>query len=184
MRAGDRVVGSPKVGDQRPGKLILEKLRQRRTTATPINHEVCQVSRREAPKPVGFTVDSPTGLVAMKNGRISCLSLDFQIPSKEDRLEAIPHLDQTAGSYLESEMMIEDGDDLRECVAQAVMQPGREYQRAIAERGTGQCLGNDRFDGFLTVLAPVAMDGVLSDDRGNRLGDILGDPGPSLVGAS
>ena len=64
------------------------------------------------------------------------------------------------------------------------MKPGREHQRAIAERGTGQSIGDDRLNGLLAVRAPVAMDGVLGDDRGDLLGNILGDPSPRLIGAS
>ena len=68
-------------------------------------------------------------------------------------------------------MVVEDGDDLGKGVAQPIMEPGREHQSAIAERGPGQGVGDDRLDGFLAVRAPVAVDGVLGDNRCDLLGE-------------
>jgi hypothetical protein len=61
------------------------------------------------------------------------------------------------------------------------MKPGREHRRAIAERGPGQGVGDDRLDGLLTARAPVAVDGMLSDDRSDLLGNVLGDPSAFLI---
>ena len=105
-RADDRVVGPPGVGDQLADELVLEELRQGRTTPTPVDQKVGQIGRREAPEPVGLAVDPPAGLVGVEDCSIQCLGLNLQIPGEEDRLEPIPHLDQTAGSDLERQMMV------------------------------------------------------------------------------
>ena len=45
-----------------------------------------------------------------------------------------------------------------------------------------QGVGDDRLDGLLAMRAPVAMNGVLGDDRSDLLGNVLGDPSACLIG--
>ena len=62
-------------------------------------------------------------------------------------------------------MKVEDLHDLRERVAQAVVQPGRPNHHAVAERRAGQRVGDDRFDQLLARRTPVAVDRVLGHFR-------------------
>ena len=78
----------------------------------------------------------------MQHRRVQGLLLNLLVPGVEDRLQAIPHLHQPAGSDLHLQVEVEDLHDLRERVAQPVVQPGRQHQHMVAQRRAGQSVGN------------------------------------------
>ena len=97
QRADDRVVRSPKIGDQRSREFLDEKLRQRRRAARTVDHVVRQIWCREAPQPVRFAVHPPTAFVGVKHRRLQGFLLNLLVPGVKNRLQPIPHLHQPAG---------------------------------------------------------------------------------------
>ena len=165
QRADHRVVSAPKVAHQGPRKFLHEELHQGRRATAAVDHVIGQVSRRKAPQPVRFAVHPPAALVGVKHCRMQGFPLNLLVPGIQYRLQAIPHLCQAAGRDLHLQVEVEHLHDLRERVAQGVVQPGRQHQHAVAERAAGQGVGHDRLDLHLTAWAPVAVDHVFGHFR-------------------
>ena len=138
--AYDRIVRSPKIGNQRPRKLLDKKLCQGRTAARSIDHVERQKLVGKAPQPVGFAIGSPACFVAVKYRRLQGFFSNLLVPSKEDFLQSIPHLHQAAFADLQLQMKVEDLDDLRQRIAQGVVQPSRKHQHAETQCGGPQKL--------------------------------------------
>ncbi len=179
QRARDPVVSAPKIGHQRAREFFDEKLPQGGRATRPVDHIIRQIARRETPKPMRFAVDPPATFVGVKHGRSQRFLLNLLVPGVKNRLQAIPHLHQPAGRELHLQMEVEDLDDLRERVAQAVVQPGRKHQHAVAQRAAGQGVGHSWLDSLLALRTPVAMDRVFGDFRRN-FRNVLGITGASF----
>ena len=133
-----RVVRSPKIGDQRPRKLLDKKLRQGRTAPRSVDDVEGQKLISKTPQPGGLSIGSPACFVAMKHRGLQSFFSNLFVPNKEDFLQSIPHLHQTALADLQLQMEVEDLDDLRQGIAQGVVQPRGKHQHAEAQRGTWQ----------------------------------------------
>lgn len=66
---------------------------------------------------------------------------------------------------------------MRECI----MQPGRRDQHAIPQRGPRKHIGQCGFDAPLALRAPVAVNGVFGDHRGDPGGNVFGIAAPHIV---
>jgi len=102
---------------------------------------------------------------ACSNCRPQGLAANLLVPGGEDGRQPIPHPQQPAGRELELQVEIEHLDNLRECVAQTVVQPGTEHQHPVAQHGSGQGIGDDRLHFHFARWAPVAMDHMFRDHR-------------------
>ncbi len=60
-------------------------------------------------------------------------------------------------------MKVEDFHDLREGIAQSIVQPSREDQDAVAQGRAGHSLAHRWFDLFLALRTPVAVNRVLGN---------------------
>ena len=79
------------------------------------------------------------------------------------------------------QVVVEDLDDLRQGVAQAVVQPRRQHQNPIAQRGLRQSIGHGRLDVLSAARAPIAMDRMFGDHGRDVFGDVLGVPFSCLL---
>ena len=165
QRADDRVVSRPEVGNQRAREFLDKELLQRRRPPAPVDHVIGQRGSCEAPQPVRLAVDAPAAFVTVKHGRSQGFLLDLLIPGVKDRLQPIPHSDQAAGRDLHLQMELEHLDNLRERVAQGVVEPGRKHQHAIAQSSLWQSVRHNRLYPLLALRAPVAMDRVFGNFR-------------------
>ena len=155
----------PEVAHQRPSKFFAEKLQQSRRAAATVDHEVARTRIGKAPQPMRFSIHSPTAFVAVQHGRIEGLSANLLVPRVKNCRQPIPHLQQSTRTELHLQMEVEDFDDLRERVAQGIVQPGAEHQHPISQCGARQSVGNDRLDLFSAFRAPVAMNHMFCNHR-------------------
>jgi len=136
-----RIVGALKVANQGAVEFFLEKFHQGRTPASTVDHIIRHLRCRKTPQPVGLAVDPPAGFVGVQHGRLQCLGLNRLVPGKKDRLQAIPHLNQAARCQASLQVIGENLDDLRECVAQTVVRPRQQDQNMVTQRGLGLFVG-------------------------------------------
>ena len=128
------------------------------------------VGRGEAPQPPRPALDPPPGLVGVQHAGVEAVAVDLLVPRLEDAGQAVPHLGQPAVGDRQLQVAVEDIDDLAGGDAQAVVQPGRQDDGAVAEGAVGQGVGDLGLDLLLAARAPVAVDRVLGDFglRGRR----------------
>ena len=130
---------------------------------------------------MGFAVHAPARFVRMQHRRLQGFPLNLFVPGKQNPLQSIPHLHQTARRDLQLQVKVEDFHDLRQRVAQRIVQPGRKHQDAIAQRRFRQGVGHFRLDAFLALRAPIAVDRVLGHFRLN-LRDVFDIARPRVAG--
>ena len=181
QRALHGVVRAPEIAHQRAGKFLGEKLQQRWTAPRPVDHEPAQLVRGEAPQPVRFAIDAPAGFVGVEYGRIQRFLLDGLVPRIENLCQTAPHLQQSARRHLEGQMKVEHFDNLREGIAQGIVQPRAEDQHAIAQRRARQGRAHHGLDLLFAPGTPVAVDGMLGDYRLDVFGNVFGISGAGFL---
>jgi len=138
-----------------------------------VDHVIGQVVIGKGPQPVGLAGYPPRGLVGVQHGGFQGFRLDLFVPGKESILKALPKVHQPAAGQFHLQMIVEDIDNLRNRVAQAVVHPGGHHCRAVAHGTPRQGVGNLRFHQLLAPRAPVATDRMFRHDRRDPVGDIL-----------
>ena len=109
--------------------------------------------------------------------------MDLLVPRLEHVGQAVPHLRQPAVGDLQLQVLVEHIDDLPGGDAQAVVQPGRECDGAVAQGAVGQGVGDLGFDLLLAARTPVAVDRVLGNVGLQVVGDVFDDAGAGASGA-
>ena len=130
---------------------------------------------------MGLAVDAPACLVDIQDGAVARLLGDGVVPGREDLAEPLPLLHQSATRDGEVKERIEHRHDLGSRLAQAVVEPARQRQGAVADGRLGQGVDDGRLDALVAPRAPVGTDGVFGGDDG-RLLDVLDDAAPPVVG--
>ena len=134
-------------------------------SARAVDHVIRQPRSRKAPQPVCLAVDPPTSLVGVQDCRVQRVALDLLVPGIEHFLQPVPHLQQPAAGEPELEVETEHIDDLRQRVAQGVVQPSGEHQHAMPQGRAAQRVGHGRLDLLLTLRTPVAVDNMFGHHR-------------------
>ncbi len=180
---GDTVVSGPEVGDQSALEGVVKEALQGFLAARAVDLIIGHVAVGETPQPVGLARDAVPGFIGVQDGALEGAVGDLVVPRDEDIGQAMPGLDQPAGADLELQMGVEDLGDLRDGVAEAVVEPGGEGHDAMSELSLGHGVGNDRFDQFAAVFAVTTGDDVF-DGFGLDNRDVLDDTGAFLGGWS
>ena len=141
----------------------------------PIDQVVAELARGEGPQPVGDSVDAPAGLISMQHGAGSDLVQNpLVLPSQEQR-EVPPALCQAPGTDGKSERGSSDFHAVADADSDRIMQPGGVDQKTQPRSRVCQGLRDRRGHDLLTRTAPVAVDRVFGDLRGDRR-DVFDEP--------
>ena len=128
-------------------------------------------------------VDTPAGLVGVQTGGRAELVGDLLVPGPQRLGHAAPGRHQPAGGDRRVERGAEDLTGLFDRQAQPVVKVAGEGDDVVAQRGVRQRVGDDLLDVFFAVLAVVAVDRVLGDDRLDVLRNVFDDAGAGASAA-
>ena len=109
----------------------------------------------------------------MQHSGFQGFRLDLFVPGKKSVLKALPKVHQPAAGQLHLQVVVENIDNLRNRVAQAIVHPGGHHCRAVADGSPRQGVGNLRFDELLAPRAPVATNNMFCDDGRDPFGNVL-----------
>lgn len=121
------VVGSKKVAQQNALIFPTKNPPQDHRSTALVDFIIGQIFCCKTPEPVRFAIHPPTGFVGVQHGASQALLVNFHVPGAKYLANAVPRVNQAARREFQSQMIIEDVQNLRERGAKLIMQPSRKY---------------------------------------------------------
>ncbi|HEX4613536.1 MAG TPA: ComEC/Rec2 family competence protein, partial [Urbifossiella sp.] len=179
----DRVVRRPEVRHQDPSERLDEERVEGRVPARLVEQVVGGVGAGDAPPPPRPALDPPPGLVGVQHTGVRAVAVELLVPRPEGVGEPVPHLGPPAVGDREFPVAVEHALDPAGGDAEAVVEPGRPDDGAVAEGTAGPGVGHRGLDRLRAARAPVAVGGVLGHLGPAVVGDVLDESGAGPPGA-
>lgn len=148
-QGGDLVVGAPEVAEQDPFEYGSQNFPDDRRSPAFGDQIVAERFGGEAPKPMGYAVEPPPGLIGAQYPALGYPFSDMVIGGFKEMSKLYPCLGQSPGTDLEATDNGKDFYDIIDAYSNQIMEPGRKHHQAQADHGIWQGIGkggeNDLF---------------------------------------
>lgn len=178
----DRVGHRPEVGHHDAGAFRHEDPAPGRVAAGPVEQAESRVVPAEAPQPPRLALDPPPGLVGAQDAGVRAVAVDLLVPRSEHVGLPVQRLDQAAGRQFQLQVLVEAVHDLAEGDGQAVIQPGGQGLRPVAESALREGVRDRRSYLLPATRVPVPVDRVPAGLGRQVVGQVLDDPGAGPAG--
>jgi hypothetical protein len=177
QKRGDLVIGSEEITDQDTLEELSQNLFEDRRGPGWADEVVGHLLGCEAPKPVGFPDDPPSGFVHMKEGAGFDLHGKLFVPGQKDLGQTMPGLGKATRGDREIQARIQIGDDLPERKPDVKVEVGTLNEKTDPYGAFGQGLIHRGLHGFFTPWAVEDRDDMFGDE-GLDLRDVFGEALP------
>lgn len=167
------VVGSEEITDQDAFKHFPQHLFKDGRGPRRADQIVNDLVVGEAPKPIGFPEDSPSGFIDMEEGASSGQHPQEFVPGQEDLGEPLPGKGKAPWGDTKIETAMEIGNDLSQRNSEIKVQVSGLDQQMNPDGAFGEGILHRGFDSFTTFRAIVDLNDMFGDGRFD-LGDVFG----------